>query len=389
MGLEGFELMPFSRPTLPDLIAQEQSDLAAALPGADPLLPVSNLGILAAIFGETLHAMYGYLDYVAKQSVPFTSVDEAFEGWAALKGVTRKAATAATDHGTWTGTTGLTIPAGTAIVRGDGVAYVTTADATVGGAGTGTVTAPIRAVDPGSAGSLSAGMSLLISNAIAGIASAGVAVGDGTPGTDVEAFEAFRTRVLAIYASPPQGGAASDYVEWALQVPGVTRAWSVPNGLGDGTVVVYTMFDVAEAGHGGFPQGVGGVAAAETRAAAATQDLLTVANYIFDLQPVTALVYALAPQANTVTFTINLPGAGASVKAAIAAAIANVFLVTGAPGGTVNLSEIEAAIAVLPGTAGFVITAEACTHGSLVPGNGNIVSNAGYLPVLGAITWAG
>jgi hypothetical protein len=34
-----------------------------------------------------------------------------------------------------------------------------------------------------------------------------------------------------------------------------------------------------------------------------------------------------------------------------------------------------------------VITAEACTTGSISPTNGNITSNAGYLPVRGVMTW--
>jgi uncharacterized phage protein gp47/JayE len=42
-------------------------------------------------------------------------------------------------------------------------------------------------------------------------------------------------------------------------VPGVTRAWCAPNGFGSGTVVVYTMWDSAEAAHNGFPQGTDGV----------------------------------------------------------------------------------------------------------------------------------
>ena len=38
--------MPFSRPTLATLRAQAAADIASALPGADPLLRFSNLGIL-------------------------------------------------------------------------------------------------------------------------------------------------------------------------------------------------------------------------------------------------------------------------------------------------------------------------------------------------------
>lgn len=379
--------MPFARETLSDLRAQAASDLAAALPGADPLLATSNLGILADISAEGINALYGYLDYISKQAVPFTAVDEAFEGWAALKGVTRKAATAATDpSATWPGTVGSVLPANTPVTRGDGWAYKTTADATVGVGGT--VTAPIIATTLGAGGTLQAGSALLLGQAITGIGATGSASGTGLPGNDVEAFEAFRTRVLQIYANPPQGGSSSDYVEWAEQVAGVTRAWCEPHAMGPGTVVVYLMMDVAEAVHGGFPQGTGGVAAAETRDVAATEDLLAVANWIFPLQPVTALVYVFSPAANTVTFTISLAGASTSLKQAISAAIDAVFVAFGSPGGVVNKSQIDSAIDAIAGADGFVITAEACTNGSISPTNGNITSAAGYLPVRGTLTWS-
>jgi hypothetical protein len=39
------------------------------------------------------------------------------------------------------------------------------------------------------------------------------------------------------------GGDGEDYVAWALQVPGVTRAWSAPLEMGMGTVTVRFMMD--------------------------------------------------------------------------------------------------------------------------------------------------
>lgn len=379
--------MPFARPTLSDQRAQAAADLAAALPGADPLLPASNLGVLADISAEGVNALYGYLDWISRQAVPFTAVDEAFEGWAAFKGVTRKAATFATDTATWPGTLGAVLPAGTPVTRGDGWAYVTTADATVG-VGL-TVTAPIVAVTAGEAGTLQAGSALLLGVAVSGISSTGAAVGTGLPGVDVESFDAFRTRVLQIYANPPQGGSKSDYVEWAEQVAGVTRAWCYPNLRGAGTVVVYAMMDVAEAIHGGFPQGTGGCATLETRDTHATQDLLAIANWIYDLQPVTALVYVLAPSPNTVAFTILLPGASTALKQAISDQIDAVLSAYGSPGGVVNKSRIDSAISALGAdTDGFLITAESCDHGSISPTNGNITSSAGYIPRRGVLTWS-
>jgi uncharacterized phage protein gp47/JayE len=133
---------------------------------------------------------------------------------------------------------------------------------------------------------------------------------------------------------------------------------------------------------------VGGVASAEARDVAAAGDPLLVADHIFPLQPVTALVYVLIPLQNTVTFTIDLAGASAELKAQVEAALDAAFVAFGEPGGKVNNSDLEAVIRAIPGTAGFVITAEGCTNGEVSPGAaGNITSDAGYLPVRGVITW--
>ena len=375
--------MPFARPSLSALRTQTAADVAAALPGSDPLLRFSNLGILAAMQAGLAHLHYGYLDWIAQQSNPFTCSGEFLEAWAALKAVYRIPATVATGSAAFTGTNGTVLPSGTPIVRGDGVAYVTTAGGTVA---SGTVTVPMVAVaDPagllGARGNCAVGTVLTLGTATAGINAAGAAAAAFTGGADLETDESLRSRMLQAYQAPPHGGDAADYVTWALTVPGVTRAWCVPHRYGAGTVLVYTMFDGTEAAYGGFPQGTNGCATAETRDTVATGDQLAVANLILPLQPVTALVYSQAPSANTVAFTISgLSGASAGTKASVAAAISTTLTTYGSITGsttTVALSLIESAVAAVPLTTGFVITVPA----------GNINSVAGALPVLGAITW--
>lgn len=386
--------MPFLQPSLDTLVAQAASDLQAGLPGADPLLANSILNVLAVMEAGGLKGLYGYLDYIAQQSIPFTATGEAFAAWAALKGQSQKLPTAATGQWTFPAAVGAVVPAGTVITRSDGAAYVTPADVTATGS---TITVAVTAKTPGSIGTIATGVGGVLSAAIQNVGSVGTGTA-GTPGTDLEDFGAFKTRVLALYAQPAQGGAWTDYVAWALSAPGVTRAWCRPLGMGAGTVVVYVMMDVAEAAFGGFPQGTNGVAAGETRDSAATGDQLVVANVIYPLRNTTALVYVNAPGQNVCNFTISLPGASTAIKASVSAAISALMVQNGTPGGVtlasgsagvLNLSDIEAAVSAISGTAGFAITAQSCNHGSISPGAlGNITSNTGYLPVLGTITWA-
>lgn len=389
--------MPFPRPTLSQLTSQVAADIATAIPGADALLRFSILGVIGRVLAALINGLFGYLDWIALQAVPWTATDIFLEAWAALKGVYRNPPVAAAGTATFSGASTSDLPSGTPVVRSDNTAYVTTADGTVSGAlgGQGTVTVPIAAVVPGSAGTIVPGSVMTLGTSVPGVQSGGVAATSTTTGVDLETDVSLRARMLAVYAAPAQGGDQADYVNWSLAVPGVTRAWCVPLEDGAGTVSVYFMMDAAESAFGGFPQGTNGVATLETRATAATGDQLTLANALYPLRPVTALVTAKAPAKNTVNFTINgISGASAATKTAISAAIDAVFLAYGSPGtvsgagGVVDLSYIESAIAAIPATAGFVITTVSCNHGTIAPGtDGNITSTAGYLPVRGTTTY--
>lgn len=377
--------MPFDRPTLSELRAQVAADINAGLPGVDSLLRYSNLGILGDGSAGMINGLYGYLDWIARNAVPFTAQDEHLEGWAALKGVIRKPATAASGTAIFTGTSG-TIPLGAILVRSDGAQFKTTLAGTISA---GSVTVPVTAVIAGADGNTASAAILSLSSGIAGINGQGAVATAIGGGADVETDDEFRTRMIQAYANPAQGGSAADYVTWALAVPGVTRCWVNPAG-NPGTVTLLFMMDDTRAAYGGFPQGTNGTASAETRASHATGDQLILANALFAVQPVTALVSVLAPVANTIGLTIaGISTASTATKAAIAAAFTTALKASAVPGGVTPVSAIEAAIASVSGAAGFVITSISASAGSVAPGSaGNITSNAGALPVPGAINYA-
>ncbi len=350
--------MPFLRPTLTALRTQAMQDITASdLPGADGLLRRAVLRVLAWVQAGMAYLHYGYLDWIAKEGLPFTCDSEFLEGWAGLKSVQRLPATQATGSAQFSGTNGVVLPSGTGVSRSDGAAFVTTAAGTVAGLA---VTVPIQAVIPGSAGDSSTGTQFSLSTPIEGINAIGAASTAITGGADQETDSSLRTRMLKAYQNPPQGGAKSDYVEWALSVPGVTRAWCNPMGAGAGTVVVYTMLDVSEAAYDGFPQGANGVSASETRGTAATGDQLAVANYIYPLQPVTALIYSYAPIAQPLGFTVSglNPGTTA-MQIAVTAALSSLLVQKGSPlaDTLIDQSDVDAAISAVPGVISFRVTA--------------------------------
>jgi uncharacterized phage protein gp47/JayE len=330
------------------------------------------------------HLNYAYLDWMAKQGAPFTSSGEFLQGWAALKNVYPKPATEAGGTVTFPATAGVsvTINAGTEVVRGDSATF--TVSTTVTAPSGGSVVVPVTADLAGEAGNTAVGSLMTLGSSITGVQSSGAVTTVITGGADVERDDSLFARMLAAYQSTPNGGAANDYVAWALAISGVTRAWCSPNSFGTGTVVMYVMFDEANAAFQGFPQGTNGISALDNRVTSgnlAAGDQLNVANSIFIEQPVTAMAYVCAPIPAPTAFTITgLTSASTATRAAIAAAITEVMLEQGAPladGSVTALSDIDSAISAIASTTGFVITSPVT----------NISNTLGHLPTLGVITY--
>ena len=346
--------MPFPRPLLTELRDEAAQDVTANLLGGDGLLRDAVLLQLSWTQAGFAHGHYGYLDWIARQAVPFTATEEFLEGWAALKGVLRKPATAAAVSVTFSGLPGAVIPAGTVAARSDGLRYATQEELTLPAAGAGAVT--LVAEEPGSAGNVANAVRLSLLGSIAGVANGGISSGTLLAGADQETDDAFRTRMLEVYRAPPQGGSAADYRTWALEVPGVTRAWVAPNAAGAGSVVVRVMLDDAHPERQGLPVGTNGAASDEPRAPAATGDQLAVADYISQRRPVTALVRVLAPVAAPVAVEVrDMDGNTAAIRDAVRLALLAMLRREAAPGGTIDASAFYAAVDGVPGVERFTL----------------------------------
>lgn len=368
--------MPYTRPKLTDLIKQAGQSIIASLPGSDALLRFSNLNVLSRVIAGFAHQHYGYLDYIALQATPYTATDEYLEAWGALRGVYRKFATQAEGMVIFPAVSGSVIPNGTPVVRSDSTQFtvISTED------GTGEIIATVQAVaDPagltGAFGNTDAGTQFLLGQAVAGVTATGIS-GLITGGADLEDPDDFKNRVIAAYQSTPQGGAKQDYQDWALEVAGVSQAWCVPLVYGAGTVGVYFLIEPTSGNPSGLPQGTNGVATDEQRDTAATGDQLTLANYIYPLRPVTALVYALAPTLSPVDMSIE--GVSTPYRAAVQAALKQAILNNTAPGKKVLVNDLWAAIN----------TVDSVTDYRVLSPTSDIEIDSDAIATLGTITWS-
>lgn len=247
------------------------------------------------------------------------------------------------------------VPAGSVLRSDSGLLFTVDADVSVPGIGNVTASAI------GSSGNLEAGETLTLVQAVAGVSGSAV-VNSLSGGVDAETDEELRARLLTALQAPPMGGSAADYVTWALEVPGVTRAWCYPLYLGIGTVGLSFVCDGQE--ESPLPD---------------EEMVQRVQDYIDARRPVTADFLAFAPQALKVDISLKISPNTEAVRNAVKQELADLFVREGAPGVTIPLSHINEAVSISAGEEDHV----------LVSPTENIVPENNVMPMLGNVTFAG
>lgn len=350
--------MTFIRPTLSELIERSRADIESRLPGADTRLRHSLLDVLTRVHGGTASGVYGYVDWIARQ-IPFdTAEGDILARWASIWGVQRKAAVGAIGTLRFTGSNGFVVPTGAELTRVDGTVYRTTATAVIAG---GEAIVAVEAVDGGPGTDAAEGVQLTLSSAITGVNAIATVRSPGlTGGAEEESDADLLGRFLQRVRQPPEGGSASDYQRWALQLPEVTRAWVYPAWMGIGTVGVTFVLDGRE---NIFPL---------------SADLLAMEAHLDALKPVTAEVVVFAPVARPVDMIIRLTPDTSPVRQAVLAELDDLFARDVQPGGTLRLSRIREAISLAQGEA---------FHDLELP-SVDPVSGPGEMLTLGTVTFA-
>lgn len=162
------------------------------------------------------------------------------------------------------------------------------------------------------------------------------------------------------------GGNYKDYIVWAKEVPGVTRAWVYPLHLGLGTVGVTFVLD-------DHPESI----------IPGEDKVEEVQAYIDERRPVTAELLVFAPTPKPLDLTLSATPNTTAVRNAIEAEIVDLITREAAPGGafgvtgTIALSHINEAISL----------AEGESDHSLTSPSADVTVDTGEIIVPGAITW--
>ena len=192
-----------------------------------------------------VYALYVQADWVTRQAFPQTAEGEYLDYHAQLRSLERKPALPA--QGTVRFTAGeaaqsdRAIPEGTVCMTAGLVRFATT-QAAVLPAGELTVDVPVQALEPGTAGNVSAQTVVSMAVAPMGIASC-TNPQAFAGGADGEGDEELRARILDTFRRLPNGANAAFYEQGALSFDQVAAAAVIPKprGLGSVDVIVSTL----------------------------------------------------------------------------------------------------------------------------------------------------
>jgi len=317
-------------------------DAAYEQSGSDLLaLGIGQAKAFHSVDREVGRLFANHMSNLSREAFPWSAVHTAPE-WGALFSTFQNDFACASGPVSLPGMDGVDVPVNT-VIQIDTMQYRVMAGAVVAG---GTALVNVIALVPGRAGNADEGTKVTLSSPIVGLDGSGVVGAGGlVGGSDQEELSDFRARYVESLRVAPGGGNDADYVRWALEVPGVTRAWCDPHGNGDGTVVVRFMMDDT------YESGIPSSSDAETVLGHLRrhwdENLGRWIGYPVQME---GKVHAWPPVAKPLNFQITgLDPVSASVKSAIEAQLKDLIRREAEPGGTIHPSWCWEAISLATG----------------------------------------
>lgn len=346
----------FARPTLPELKTRIHGDMVTRLE-EDEVLRRNDLTVHSTVQAGAVHGLYGYIDHAARQILPDTADAEELDRHGTARKLFRKGETAAGGKIVVSASAGTVVPVGAELRHSSGVFYKATEDVTVLDA---SALVPVIAQTAGIVGNRVANDALQFVSPIVGAKSLALVGPDGLGGgADPESDDAFRKRIEARWQQPPQGGADYDYEAWALEVPGVTRAWVLRHHMGLGTVGVTFVMDGRE------------------NIIPLEEDRKRVADHIETRRNVIARVFVFIPGTTPVNPRIRLNPDTPANRAAVVDQLLDFLFREGGAGKKLYLSRMGEAISQAQGE---------FDHTLILPA-ADIQLGPGYLAALGVPEW--
>lgn len=345
--------MPFERPSLSELIERARLDIEAVGLDLVSRVRLSFEDAFARMVAGVAHGLHGHIAWATAQILPDKASMPFVRRWGNMLGLSPRPANEATGVVRFTRTAASgAVPAEGAVYRfSDGTEY-SILYPLFNSAST-TIDANVVAVVGGAAGNRDAGDELAAVVAVVDLDSPAIVQAPGLErGIGAETDEQYRARVVRKLANLGDAGAPGDFVNWALEIPGVLKAWEEVTGAGE--VEVAFVDGDYETGEYVFPD-VARVAVVDA--------------YLESVCPITIDVIAVAPVAEAVNYTLSVTPDTAEVRAAVEAELTALHAREGAPGVTLPISRIREAISAAEGETDHVLASPAANVVPSAPAN--------------------
>lgn len=319
------------------------------------VLANSPLEIMAKVISGPFHLLHGHFQYLEKQCNPLTATGDNLVNWAKVFKIYRKEASYSVGNITILGTDGTTILEEKELQDENGIFVITTEEKTIE---LGVATVSVRAKEPGSSNKIESGSELSFIETIVGIDSVVADENGILGGTDLESLDSLKSRLLLRIQNPPHGGNDADYINWALSIAGVTRAWVIANYLVDNRVAVIVVND-------------------DDAITPSAQVIANVQSLVDENSPNTAEPVVFAPTLKPISFEIDVTPNTVAVQNAVESELKSLIKNNTEPGGTLLLSKINEAISIASGEEDH----------TLVSPSADVTSTAIELITFGDITW--
>lgn len=330
--------MAYKSPALSTLLARGQADIESRLPGTFAQPRFSTAGAIAFANAGNAAGLHDHLAWTSRQIVPHLADEDKLLEHCEFWGVWRKPAANAEGVLLVTVTGDTVIAEGTRWQRPDGVVFESVTEVR---ASAGTASVTVRAIESGKSGNTAANVALELVTTVDFVQSkARVSQTTISGGAELESIDSLCVRLLFRVQYPPSGGNQFDYVRWALECAGVTRAWCIPRYRGHGTVGVMFVLD-EEVNIFPTPQDI-----------ARVEDYLTahiipVTNQV-EGKTIGAELIVESPKPFPLNPVIRIVPNTEEVRTAVIDSL-NDYIATLPRGGTALLSQLRAAISNAPG----------------------------------------
>ncbi len=209
-------------PTITEIQAQIISDIESKTGQSVPLLSKAVFRVISYALAGAVYLLYRFGAWAYYQIFTVYADREGLIAKGAEYGITLNPAQGWEGTATATGTDGTVIAVGTLYSYNSNV-YRVTEEETIASS---TATISLQSLETGDAVNLDDSTVINLVSPQTGLDSTATVTATTQTAEDEEDIEDFRTRILNRQQNLPQGGAIADYVQWALEVSGISEAYA-------------------------------------------------------------------------------------------------------------------------------------------------------------------